>query len=392
VSAASISRSTPPAEPPDQAAAWPIARARVERARSALAAGGCVVVLDREGPDGSGMVVMAAARASRASLQDLRRVATGDMYLALSDERCEALGLELIPARDDDLLVAPVTMRIAARDGVSVGVSLAEHARTIAVAIDPASGSADIRLGGHVQPLRARPGGILERAGYSEAAVELAGLAGIAPAGVIGEIRDDAGGAPVGLEVEAHASRHRLPVVTIGDLIAYRRRHERLVERVVTAALPTAHGVFTAVGYRAVLDGHEHLALVKGDVARTDETLVYVHLACWAGDVFGSRSCNCRARLDAALAAIETAGRGVVVHLAREHPDTHRRRHRDDELRDYGIGAQILADLGVTAIRVLTDHPRPLPGLEGYGIEITSHRPFAPDPSRRLRYTNADDR
>ena len=356
---------------------WPVARARIERARSALAAGDCIMLLDRDGPDAQGVVVMAASGANRASLHRLRGLATGDVYLALSDERCAALGLSLIPDRDDDLVVAPVTMRIAARTGVAVGVSLAEHARTIAVAIDPDSGPADIRLGGHVQPLRARPGGILERAGYTEAAVDLGRLAGLAPAGVIGEIRDDVGGAPAGRELHAHASAHGLLLVTIGDLIAYRRRHERLVERVVTAELPTVHGVFTAVGYRSLLDGLEHLALVKGEVAGSEETLVYVHVACWAGDAFASRCCECRTKLDAALLSADVAGCGVIVHLARANPSTHQDRRRDEELRDYGVGAQILADLGITSIRILTDHPRPLPGLEGYGIEIAGHRTFA---------------
>lgn len=341
-----------------------------------IAAGGFVLVVDRDAPDSLGMLVVAGEHADAEHLQRLSQLATGWSYLALTDERCERLGLQLVAARDDDLVHAPVTVTIQAREGVGGGVGLTHRARTIAVAIDPETTQRDIRFGGHVLPLRGRPGGLLERAGPTEAALDLTRMAGLNPSAVLGEVLNGDGSPAQGDQLTEHARRHGLPVVTIGDLIAYRRRAERLVERQVATTIATRTGEYLAVGYLAAIDHTEHMAMVRGEVTGERDVLVYMHLACWEGDVFGSRACECRARLDAAEAAIGRAGRGVIVHLASPAYFHHQERAHDDQLRDFGIGAQILADLGLSTIRVLSDRARPLPGLEGYGLSISGHAPL----------------
>jgi 3,4-dihydroxy 2-butanone 4-phosphate synthase/GTP cyclohydrolase II len=346
-----------------------------ERALAQIVNGGAVIVADGPGPDNMGMLVMAAEHADVDSLRTFTRLARGILYLALTDERCDELGLELVAAHDDSLLRAPLTVSIAARNGIETGISVRERAHTISIAIDPSTSRRDIVIGGHINPLRGRPGGVLERAGPTEAAVDLARLAGLNSAGLLGEIVLDDGSEAKGESLISFASENDLPFLTIGDLIAHRRRSERLITRIVTAELPTATGVYSAVGYLEALDRREHLALVRGDVSGQRDVLVYVHLACWEGDVFRGKRCSCRARLDAAIKAIDDADRGVIVHLAQDGYDRHQERGHDEILRDFGIGAQILAELGLTTIRVLSDNPRPLPGLEGYGLEITGHQP-----------------
>jgi 3,4-dihydroxy 2-butanone 4-phosphate synthase / GTP cyclohydrolase II len=345
----------------------------VERCLQAIRTGGMVVVVDADTSPGLGVVVMAAQHADAAGLTALARVATGLSYLALTDSRCDELGLELVAARDDSLLHAPLTVPIAAVDGVVTGVSSAERARTIAVAIDPDKDRRDIRRGGHVLPLRGRSGGVLERAGPTEAAIDLARLAGMAPAAVLGEIVNEDGTATEAHQLAAFTAREGMPMVTIGEIIAHRRRTERLVHRIVDTTIQTTRGQYLAVGYHAPLEGREHMALVRGEVAGGNDVLVYVHVACWEGDVFHSRACDCHARLEAAQAALERAGAGVLVHLASPFAHHHRERAHDEQIRDFGIGAQILADLGLTSIRVLSDSGRPVPGLEGFGLTITGH-------------------
>ena len=346
------------------------------RAIEAIGEGRMVVVVDRAGPGSLGLVVMSAQHADAESLRSLHAVAGGSVYLALPDERCEALGLDLAAERDDSFMRPPRTMTIAARHGVVFGVSLEEHARTISVAIDPATGPSDIVIGGHVHPLRARPGGVLERAGWTEAGIDLGRLAGVNPSAMLAEILREDGTQPQGDELVAFADERGLPVVTIGELIAYRRMTDRLVRRIVEAELPTPSGTYLAVGYMGLLDRREHLALVRGDVAGRADVPVYVHLACWEGDVFGSTRCTCRARLDAAMRAIADAGRGVIVHLARDDQDPHAPRVDEARVRDFGVGAQILADLGLTSLRVLSDNERALPGLEGFGLSVASYQPL----------------
>lgn len=345
----------------------------------AFGAGQMVVVVDRDGPDSLGLVLMPAQHANAEALRSLRTVAAGTMYLALSDARCEELGLDLAAERDDSVLRAPRTRTIAARDGIESGVTLAEHARTVSVAIDPATGRDDLVVGGHVHPLRARPGGVLERAGWTEAGVDLGRMAGLSPSAIVGEILLEDGTQPQGEALAAFAADHGLPLVTIGDLIAYRRTTERLVRRIVEADLPTRSGSYLAVGYMGLLDRREHLALVRGDVAGQLDVPVYLHLGCWEGDVFSSTRCNCRRRLDAAIEAIADAGHGVVVHLARDEQHRHEPVGRAARIRDFGVGAQILSDLGLSTLRVLSDNRRPLPGLEGFGLSVSGYQPLLGD-------------
>jgi len=353
-----------------------IETADVSEAIDAVAAGKTAVIVDQQTTAALGMVVMAAEHAAAPSLHALSKLATGWSYLALTDERCEELGLELAAARDDNLLHAPLTTAIAAVEGVATGVSAAERARTIAVAIDPAKGRRDIRFGGHVLPLRARPGGVLERAGYTEAGIDLVAMGGHAPAAVLAEVVNEDGTETSGEQLAAFAARHGMPLITIGQVIAERRRTTRLVERITEATINTKRGPYRAVGYLGLLDQREHVALVRGEIDGAAEVLVYIHLACWEGDVFRSHTCGCRADLDAAQSAIERANAGVLVHLAHPHAYRHGDRSRGDRLRDFGLGAQILSDLGLSAIRVLGDHARALPGLEGYGLTLNGYRPL----------------
>lgn len=347
--------------------------ARVAAAAATFGRGEVVLVLDEEGPGAIGMLILSAEHADPEPLHQLGRVARGGQYLALTAERCEQLGLDLVASYDDDIVHAPVTTPIAAREGVSHGVGVAERARTISVAIDPSSSPRDIRYGGHVLPLRARDGGVLERAGFTEAAIDLAKIAGAAPAAVLAEVINDDGSATEGAQYDELARRRELPTVTIGELIADRRRHERLVDRIVATTIATRGGPYQAVGYRARFDDTEHVAMVRGEVAGAEDVPVYVHLSCWEGDVFRSYACDCRARLDAAEAVIAREGRGVIVHLANPAYFRHQERTYDEAVRDFGIAAHILSDLALTTLRVLADRARPLPGLEGYDLTISAY-------------------
>ncbi len=335
-----------------------------------------MLIVDAVSDTTIGMLTLAAELVDASRLRRLARIAGGVSYLALSAERCDALGLELISARDDNPHNHPMTIPISAAD-VTHGMGLEQRARTIQVASDPATQSAEIRLGGHVLPHRAREGGVLERSGYTEAAVDLSRLAGLQPAGLLAEVLDDHGAVRRGPDLFAFARRENIPVATVGNLIARLRGIDSLVERKVETSLATTSGTYRALGYLATRDSTEHLALVFGHIDGQRDVLVYVHLACWEGDVFRASSCSCRRRLDVAQAAIAQEGRGVIVHLASSNYFHHQERERDDQLRDFGIGAQILADVGLTTIRVITDHPRPLPGLEGFGLTLTGHRPWS---------------
>jgi 3,4-dihydroxy 2-butanone 4-phosphate synthase/GTP cyclohydrolase II len=348
----------------------------IGRAIEALRAEQTVLMLDGDGGAASvGAAIMAAELLDAPTLLAFSQRAPGS-YLALTDERCEALGLEVTAERDDALASPPLTVTIAARDSVSHGVSIVDRLNTIRVASDPAYGPGDLRYGGNVRPLRARPGGVLERAGFTEASIDLLRFAGLRPAAVQGEILRPDGELARGAELREFARREHLPVVTIAEVIARRRQTERLVTRLVTTRLETTNGTYQAYGYRGELDGTEHMALVHGDVVGRADVPVYIHMACWEGGAFGSLRCDCRARLDAAQAHIRASGCGVVVHLA--HPEHHRHQQRapDDQIRDFGVGAQILVDLGLTTIAVLTDHARPLSGLAGFGLTVSEHRPL----------------
>ena len=297
-------------------------------------------------------------------------------------------------------------MSIEAREGVTTGISAADRARTIQVAIDPRSRPHDLVQPGHIFPLKAKPGGVLERTGQTEAAVDLARLAGLNPAAVICEIMNDDGTMARVPDLVEYCEKHDLKMVTVADLIEYRRRNDKLVERVVETGLPTDFGDFNVVGFRSLVDDKHHIAMVKGEVDGMEDVLVRVHSECLTGDVFHSQRCDCGQQLEDALRRIEEEGRGVLLYLAQEGRgigllnklkayklqeqgldtvDANLELGLPADLRDYGIGAQILVDLGLTSIRLLTNNPKKIVGLEGYGLRVTDQLPIAHEPTEHNR-------
>jgi 3,4-dihydroxy 2-butanone 4-phosphate synthase/GTP cyclohydrolase II len=374
----------------------------IEEAIEEIRMGRMVVVCDDEDRENEGDVVMAAQFVTPAAINFMAKEARGWICLALTGERCEELGLDLMTAHNESPHGTPFTVTIEAREGVTTGVSAHDRAHTIQVAIDPRSDADDLVQPGHVNPLKAKAGGVLERTGHTEASVDLARLAGLNPAGVICEVMNDDGEMARVPDLEVYCQRHGLKMVTIKDLIAYRRRNDLLVERVVSARLPIEAGEFEVVGYRSVLDDKHHLALVKGEVAGKQDVLVRVHSECVTGDVFHSLRCDCGEQLEAALAMIEEEGEGVLLYLAQEGRgigllnklrayklqeegldtvEANERLGLPVDLRDYGIGAQILVDLGLSTIRILTNNPKKIRGLEGYGLSVTGQIPIEQEPN-----------
>jgi 3,4-dihydroxy 2-butanone 4-phosphate synthase/GTP cyclohydrolase II len=313
--------------------------------------------------------------------------------------------------RNETPLGTAFTVSIEAREGVSTGISAHDRARTIQVAIDPRSTPHDLVHPGHVFPLRARQGGVLQRAGQTEAAVDLARLAGLNPAGVVCEIMNDDGTMARVPDLVGFCERHAIKMVTVADLIEYRRRMEKLVERVVAVRLPTDFGEFQAVAYREVLTDKQHVALVKGDVAGAENVLVRVHSECLTGDVFHSLRCDCGEQLEQALARIDAEGSGVLLYMGQEGRgigllnklkayelqesgldtvEANLELGFPADAREWGIGNQILADLGLTTIRILTNNPRKLTGLDGYGLQVVEQVPIEVEPKpENARYLAA---
>jgi 3,4-dihydroxy 2-butanone 4-phosphate synthase/GTP cyclohydrolase II len=385
--------------------------ATIEEAIDEIRRGRMVVVCDDENRENEGDLTLAAQFATPEAINFMAKEGRGLICLSLTAERCDELELNLMAAKNEAPLQTAFTVSVEARHGVTTGISAADRAHTIQVAIDARSAPSDLVQPGHVFPLKAKDGGVLERAGQTEAAVDLARLAGLNPAGVICEIMNDDGTMARVPDLVPYCEQHGLKMITVADLIAYRRRTERLVERVVATKLPTAFGEFTAVGYRSLLDDKHHVAMIKGEVAGAEDVLVRVHSECLTGDVFHSLRCDCGEQLEAAMAMIEREGRGVLLYLSQEGRgigllnklrayklqeegldtvDANLRLGLPADLRDYGIGAQILVDLGLSSIRILTNNPKKIHGLEGYGLSVAEQLPIQSVPNpHNTEYLNA---
>nr|WP_232328500.1 bifunctional 3,4-dihydroxy-2-butanone-4-phosphate synthase/GTP cyclohydrolase II [Kibdelosporangium sp. MJ126-NF4]CEL22685.1 3,4-dihydroxy-2-butanone 4-phosphate synthase / GTP cyclohydrolase II [Kibdelosporangium sp. MJ126-NF4]CTQ89825.1 3,4-dihydroxy-2-butanone 4-phosphate synthase (EC 4.1.99.12) / GTP cyclohydrolase II (EC 3.5.4.25) [Kibdelosporangium sp. MJ126-NF4] len=383
----------------------------IERAIRDIADGRPVIVVDDEDRENEGDLIFAAEKATPELVAFMVRYTSGYICVPLTEDDCDRLDLPPMFHTNQDRRGTAYTVTVDARDGVSTGISAADRAHTIRLLADPDTKPTDFSRPGHVVPLRAKEGGVLRRPGHTEAAIDLAVLAGLRPAGVLCEIvsQKDEGDMARRDELEVFAAEHDLAIISIAALIAYRRRNEKQVVRVAEARIPTAHGTFRAVGYDSLLDGIEHIALVYGEIGDGTEVLVRVHSECLTGDVFGSLRCDCGPQLDAALEAVASEGRGVVLYM-RGHEgrgiglmhklqayqlqdngadtvDANLALGVPADARDYGTGAQILSDLGVKTMRLLTNNPAKRVGLEGYGLTVVDRVPLSvwPNPEN-LRY------
>jgi 3,4-dihydroxy 2-butanone 4-phosphate synthase/GTP cyclohydrolase II len=371
----------------------------IEQAIADIRDGKFVIVADDEDRENEGDLICAAQLISPEMVNLMIKKAGGLICLALTGDRVDALGLApMAEANLDDYRTAyTVSVDASPRFGVTTGISAQDRAATIRVAVDPAAVPSDLRHGGHVFPLRAREGGVLQRVGHTEAAVDLARLAGLLPAGVVCEILNEDGTTAKRPQLEAFAQKYDITFVTVAQLVAHRLKSERLVHRVAEARLPTDHGTWRIVGYRNDVDRQEHVALVYGEIGDGEDTLVRIHSKCLTGDVFHSLRCDCGWQLDKAMELIAADGRGVIVYLDQEGrgigllnklkayelqdrgADTVEANEQlgfKPDLRNYGIGAQILLDLGLKSIRLITNNPRKMVGLEGYGLRIGERVPI----------------
>jgi 3,4-dihydroxy 2-butanone 4-phosphate synthase/GTP cyclohydrolase II len=380
--------------------------ATIEQAIDEIREGRFVVVVDDPDRENEGDLVIAAQFATPEALNFMMTHARGQICLCLTEARADELGLRLIADQSRSRHGTAYTATIDAREGIATGVSAADRSHTVQVAISPDSGPSDLLMGGHVQGLRARPGGVLERIGQTEAAVDLARLAGLNPSGVICEITNDDGTMARVPDLVPYCERHGLTMVTVADLVEYRRRHEKLVERGAEVRLPTRYGEFAAVAFKEKLSGKTHVALVLGDVAGAENVLVRVHSECLTGDVFHSLRCDCGEQLEQALDQIAREGTGVFLYMAQEGRGigllnklkTYELQERGfdtveanaelgfpADAREYGIGNQILADLGLTTIRILTNNPRKLTGIDGFGLTVVEQVPIEVAPNEENR-------